>query len=57
LILKKHLQAGGKSVADARKPSYNPDVFLKRIPNLKNLMLKEKEKSEDPLGLKAAGKQ
>ena len=41
LILKKHLKAGGESVADARKPTYNPDVFMKRIPNLKNLLQKK----------------
>ena len=41
LILKKHLKAGGESIADARKPTYNPDVFLKRIPNLKNLLQKK----------------
>lgn len=46
LILKKHLKAGGDSIADARKPTYNPEVFLKRIPNLKNLLQKEKEEPE-----------
>ena len=45
LIFKKHLKAGGESVADARKKTYNPEVFLKRIPNLKNLLQREKEKS------------
>ena len=39
LILKKHLKAGGDSVADARKPTYNPEIFMKRVPNLKNLLL------------------
>ena len=39
LILKKHIKAGGDSIADARKPTYNPDVFIKRVPNLKNLLL------------------
>ena len=41
LILKKHIKAGGASVADARLPSYNPQVFLKRVPNMKNLQLQE----------------
>ena len=47
LILKKHIKAGGESVADARKPSYNQEVFLKRVPNLKNLLKIEREKSKD----------
>ena len=37
LLLKKHIQAGGESIADARKPDYDPTVFLKRVPNFKNL--------------------
>ena len=41
LLLKKHIKAGGKSVADARQPTYNPSIFLKRVPNLKNLLLAE----------------
>ena len=45
LILKKYIKGGGESVADARKPSYNPYVFLKRVPNLKNLLKNEREKS------------
>ena len=48
LILKKHLKEGGESVADARKPTYNPQVFLKRIPNLKNLLLKDQKVSGEP---------
>ena len=47
LILKKHIKAGGESVADARKPSYNPTVFMKRVPNLKNLLRIEREKSKE----------
>lgn len=45
LQLKKHIKAGGDSVADASKPTYDPKVFLKRVPNLKNLMIEEKEKT------------
>ena len=47
LILKKHIKAGGESIADARLPTYNPEVFLKRVPNLKNLLIKEREKSNE----------
>ena len=47
LILKKHLKAGGESVADARQATYKPEVFLKRIPNLKNLLQKEQQKSKE----------
>ena len=45
LLLKKHIKAGGESVADSRLPTYNPEVFLKRVPNLKNLLQIEREKS------------
>ena len=38
LTLKKHIRGGGESVADARKPNYDPKVFLKRVPNFKNLL-------------------
>lgn len=47
LIFKKHIKAGGKSVADARLPTYDPEVFLKRIPNLKNLLEYGQEKSKE----------
>ena len=47
LILKKHIKAGGESIADARLPTYNPEIFLKRVPNLKNLLIKEREKSNE----------
>ena len=46
LILKKHIKGGGESIADARKPSYNPEVFLRRVPNLKNLLKIERERSK-----------
>ena len=55
LILKRHIKAGGESVADARLPSYNPEVFLKRVPNLKNLLIREREKSNERAGGKKAG--
>ena len=38
LLLKKHIKGGGESIADARKPTYDPQVFLKRVPNFKNLL-------------------
>ena len=38
LLFKKHLKAGGESIADARKPNYDPTVFMKRVPNFKNLL-------------------
>ena len=47
LLLKKHIKGGGESIADARKPTYNPEVFLKRVPNLKNLLNFEREKSKE----------
>lgn len=37
LMLKKHIRGGGESIADARKPEYDPKVFMKRVPNFKNL--------------------
>ena len=52
LILKKHIKAGGESVADARQPTYNPSVFLKRVPNLKNLLEEaKKDKSKEKLAV------
>ena len=48
LLLKKHIKGGGESIADARKPSYDPNVFLKRVPNFKNLLkLEEENKDKD----------
>lgn len=47
LILKKHIKGGGKSIADARQPSYDPKVFLKRVPNFKNLLKLERERSKE----------
>ena len=55
LILKKHIKAGGESIADARLPTYNPEVFLKRVPNLKNLLIKEREKSNERAAAAAGG--
>lgn len=39
LLLRKHIKEGGESVADSRKPSFTQQVFLKRVPNLRNLLL------------------
>ena len=39
MLLKKHIKKGGDSVADARKPTYDPNVFLKRVPNTKQLII------------------
>jgi 5'-AMP-activated protein kinase, catalytic alpha subunit len=41
LLLKKHIKAGGESVADARKPTYDPSIFMKRVPNFKKLLVLE----------------
>ena len=30
LLLKKHLKAGGESIADYRSPTYDSSIFLKR---------------------------
>lgn len=37
LLLKKHVKAGGDSIADPRSPKYDPSYFLKRQPNFANL--------------------
>ena len=55
LILKSHISKGGESIADARKPSYNPEIFLKRVPNLKNLLIREREKSNERANGKKSG--
>ena len=41
LLLKKHIKQGGESVADARKASYDPKVFLKRVPNFRKLVKRD----------------
>lgn len=41
LLLKKFIKQGGESVADARKPSYDPKVFLQRVPNLRKLLKRD----------------
>ena len=38
LLLKKHIKGGGESIANAKSPNYDPNVFMKRIPNCKNLL-------------------
>ena len=47
LKLKKHIRGGGESLADARKPTYDPNVFLRRVPNLRNLLKDEKQQTKD----------
>jgi 5'-AMP-activated protein kinase, catalytic alpha subunit len=41
LLLKKHIRGGGESIADARKPTYDPSVFLKRVPNFRKLVKRD----------------
>ena len=46
-MLKKHIRGGGESIADARQPTYDPNVFLRRVPNLKNLLKDEKAQGKE----------
>ncbi len=36
LLLKKHLKNGGESIADVRSPKFDPNIFLRRHPNIKD---------------------
>lgn len=43
LLLKKHLKGGGESIADVGSPKYDPSIFLKRTPNVKDLTANKTE--------------
>jgi len=52
LLLKKHIKGGGESIANAKSPNYDPNVFMKRIPNCKNLLAKFNQETEKNKGQK-----